>query len=111
MRGIFHRHGIPLLMIIDKLHVVSMPAFKTENNPPVAGNGETPKSFQIPRQRMHPISLQIEQLFQACCGIQREQYTPHTWEHIGTNPAPVSTLMETLQPFMFERLDHNCKPS
>ena len=44
-----------LLVIIDQVDVVCVTFFKAESDPPVSGNRDTPKPFQIAFQRVKPI--------------------------------------------------------
>ena len=49
-------------MVIDKINVQNVPSLEAENNPPVSGNGDGPKAFEVTLERMKPKTRQVHLL-------------------------------------------------
>ena len=67
MRGIFHLHMTPLLlMIIYKIDIRDFTILEPEDDPPIAGQGETPETTQISSGcKRHPGNSAISETLDA----------------------------------------------
>jgi len=88
-------------MVINKINIKSLGAFKPKNNPPIGpdGNGEKPLQFsfqgvQTKRRNIHG--------FNGLGGVQGGENQPYPRHHIRRQLAAIVMLKQPLQAFMPE---------
>ena len=59
-------------MIINEVHIKSLPVLEPKNNAPVRAHSERPKSFEIALQRVQPEGRQIK-VADALGGVEQSE--------------------------------------
>ena len=83
-------------MVVDQVDIVYLAFVEAEDDPPVAGNRNTPERLQITLQRMKPVSGQVEVRWSAGVVEVRES-NRETVGLIGADPATVISLVQALE--------------
>lgn len=97
-------------MVIDKVHVESVPAFKPENNPPVRADSRRKKAFQLTSEAVQAESRHVH-AFNLLCGVQGRKNEVYPLQHVRRQFAAVVILEEPPQTFVPKGFYHEgyCK--
>ena len=83
-------------MVVDQIDIAGRirPFVITENQPPVAGDGQAPKAFQIAFQRMQLPAWEAAELFQRRRGFEGEQQLAQLICHRGRHSFGIAFFVE-----------------
>jgi hypothetical protein len=96
---------LPPSMVIDKIHVKSVSAFKAENDPPIRVDSYREKAFQLSLKDVQTEDRQIH-AFNLLRGVQGRENESDPRQHIRRQFAAIVILEKTPQSFVSKVLYH-----
>jgi len=92
-------------MVINKINIQDLAFKKTKNDPPVSPYHNRPVTLQITLKGMEPKGRLIHS-FNRGGGIKRRKDYTNARQHLRRELATVIVLIQSLQAFTSETLDH-----
>jgi hypothetical protein len=87
-------------MIIDKVHIRRLVAFKPEDNPPVRADRHSPIALEVSLQSAQSERRLVEVVDRACV-LKSGEDEPDLIDHVSGEPAAIVLLEKALQAIMF----------
>jgi hypothetical protein len=88
------------------IHVISVPAFKPENDAPVGCDPDGVKMAEVACERVKPVSRDID-IFNSVCSVYRRKPVLDFGNLIRRQSPRDPFVKKALQPPALEALDHN----
>jgi hypothetical protein len=82
-------------MIINEIKVECITVFKAENDAPVTGNPHTPKTFEVPFQRVKVVARHVE-VPRFFSDIQKAENILDQFKLVSPNLAPITAFIQPL---------------
>jgi hypothetical protein len=93
-------------MIIYKIKVFGDAILPFENQPPVAVNRHTPKTYHVTLESMKPPTREVFELFQVIRRMQRSEHAAQSRYKLSRKASSCAIFEKPAEGFVFDIADH-----